>query len=1112
MTDSNERLKRLKAKYFDEAGKKCGDLADQEPDLTDEEREQLFQGCRVHTLDHFAATEERCEIQKESHWIFKERRYQSCMTKGVDQKAPDLPHYVPQKAAEIRAKRPEKTVKVNAVSEELLHIINDLEKFETRSPHSGTKGVPHLAEDPPNPPKGSAPSSPPSGLHETTPRRVKEGSEATNELMVQGADHQEEKPFLSANSVPEDAGPSLMSLRTYKVGLRVPPSLLDAFTPLVQKCQVLQFCARRQNRRFSVKQQARLQLVSGKYRDPNIQAFEEFKVLNTLEGAPPSVLAHYQAVLNSYSTFSAAQLKAELVRVKIALANLKTKKPQLTAIRFEKADVPQFKDPANPAPAEISLHDYQYLANWSLKRICAHLNQFAQDHIAQIPTDREELIAQAAAAKPALNVRHLRRHPYKAASIVLGKGANLDQMALEPMMGMLEVYRDLQEKVEVVNTLLFPPLSSAKGADFTDVPPVLLLYYSIPKNVLTYLAAAWDVEPQWVRNTLVGWRRKVDPHLPIPVQIEAVRDLMQQLADHCQRYVRSKEAQHVLFLLHRYQVLHLLQEPGIDLRPLVPAAFQAGYAQLQRVVPPFPAPLQAAIRRQTTSFSGEQLQQGGAQFKRRLEAALRGMPTDSRRFKNLQTLLHKVDVVLQEAANLRGLFTHFLPGNRYTRTITRLFLTLKAVQQARVTRLFSALRGIIALTFAQINPGATGHLQRVLTPKWCVTLPYTSSKRKKQFLPAHLIFNKWVVERQAYPELKQRNAVGQEMMQYLTNVETTHRFQDGQPIWLGIPIYAPAQLVDGYLQGQRKGRFWFQLSASAKIRECIQRGAWVRTIRLNVPRGPTGKIVADVVLEAADKSAFQHRTKFVRAWDAHYAEVPFPPGTYLGIDLNPIGAHAVALGTERQPIDLRAGPNLLRDFEVAHGRLEKHRQWEIPHLQRKLAVRTGSTKKRGRQKAQITLLHQRRARIMQELKQRRVPMVYLYGIYRTGAQYASWDAIQGLTPQGRGATLATAITYMAKARGLLEVVQEWARDLQVQGWIPQFQGVQLVPLVSSKVCAECVAQGRGLRQTRAAEIPYHEYQCEVCGARGYRHSNAARVAALLLQSIIEKRPLPLSTG
>jgi transposase len=133
MTDWKERQKRIKAQYFGEAGQKCLDLVDNEHDLTDEEREQLFKGCLVHAQDHFETAAEHCEIQKESHWIFKERRYQSCLRKEVTQKVPDLPAYIRAEAESLRTHRQEQEAKTAAKEEVRHQVLADLKAFAEES-------------------------------------------------------------------------------------------------------------------------------------------------------------------------------------------------------------------------------------------------------------------------------------------------------------------------------------------------------------------------------------------------------------------------------------------------------------------------------------------------------------------------------------------------------------------------------------------------------------------------------------------------------------------------------------------------------------------------------------------------------------------------------------------------------------------------------------------------------------------------------------------------------------------------------------------------------------------------------------------------------------------
>jgi hypothetical protein len=204
---------------------------------------------------------------------------------------------------------------------------------------------------------------------------------------------------------------------------------------------------------------------------------------------------------------------------------------------------------------------------------------------------------------------------------------------------------------------------------------------------------------------------------------------------------------------------------------------------------------------------------------------------------------------------------------------------------------------------------------------------------------------------------------------------------------------------------------------------------------------------------------------------------------------------------------------MMKPFQEAYDKLEKIRRIEIPNIMRKLDSGKGTPKKRGRWKAQVTLLHRRRDRIMTEMK-RQALMVYLYLIYRTGASYAAWDGIQGISTRGKKGALATGVTYLPKEKRLYETFLEWAKDLKAQGLLPKYQETRIVSPYTSQVCSECYIQGRGLRKTRANTIAYDAFKCTdpECGYTGNRHANSARMGALLLKQQIETVPLPLSTG
>jgi len=744
--------------------------------------------------------------------------------------------------------------------------------------------------------------------------------------------------------------------------------------------------------------------------------------------------------------------------------------------------------------------------------MCAHINTFAVKNIDKLPETRAELL-QVALNTTKISKFQLSARPYKAASAYLGSGRNIDQLAMEQMTGMMEVYRSTRNKVDYVRSLLYPEQDDA--TDFSAMLPVLMSYYSLPKYFLYYVSKAWNVDLSWVRNTLVGWRRKVDPHLPVKFQVEPLTALMNELANHCKAQVTSEDEMRVIGLLQKRHMLHLIHEPSIDLTPLLPKQLWATYQVLKMRLKGWTPTLKQEIVIHCTDIGGEVFVQAGEQLCQSVEDTMKSLDPGSIGYKNSRIFLKKLRLILTNVGHFGAVFTHYLPGNKFTSAVARLFTHLKPAKNHRITRLFTALRGIVALAFAHIydTSGATGQFKRVFTPDNCVVRPYKSKKRTRSHLPLNLLFNKYVIERQTYPGKKKLNNNGKEVNKYLTNKEATELLKRGEPIWLGLPIYSPDQLQEGVLRGRKKATFWFRLCASPKLHDCLNRGAQVKSIRLNVPKGPTNKIVADIILTASDPSAFAHWGKFITAWDRQFGALAFPSGDYIGVDFNRIGKYLIAAATAGQEFDLTRPPNIMKKFQKAYERLEKIRRREIPNIMRKLDSGKGSPKKRGKWKAQVTLLHQRRDRVMTEMK-RLALMGYLYLIYRTGASYAAWDGIQGISTRGKKGALATGVTYLPKEKGLYDIFLEWAKDLKEQGFLPNYKGTRIVSPYISQCCSECFAQGRGLRKTRAKTIAYDEFKCTDpdCDYVGNRHSNSARISALLLKEQIETVPFPLSTG
>ncbi len=836
-------------------------------------------------------------------------------------------------------------------------------------------------------------------------------------------------------------------VRTYKVGLRAPKSLLELQNRLIKdrkKTQLDQLAGKNRKRNPD------LELVLKDYRKPSFQTANQIYI-NT----------------------------KNIIR-----------------------------DSANPSPQEITLHDYQYLANASFKMLCEFMDKFVKKAGQSVPTLRQDIINEAKRIRDREGLKYsdknLNRMLEKSIELVVGSSANLAQVGYKCLAAMLEVYYDLRGKVESVRNLL--------SSRFSDAASVLLAYYSVPNNLLKYLASSWSVQREWVRNTLVGWRRKIDPFLPTSFQIESLSGEFLELAKNYHQYCRNKEDIAVVSILQKRHILHLLPNQLVNLSPLLDSKYWSNYHHLKSTVS-VPPDLAARFQAKIIPLDLTIFTQSADKLIADVKKTMGQFAPNSTARANCQMFVNKITYIKGKvnSPEVQELLKSFVAGNRYARSVERLLRT------PSVKRLFTALRGIASLTLAQTGLGrsALGQFTSAFNPDSCLTHPFSSAKRKKKHLPIELQHNKFYVQIKDDPNSSK----------FLNANDITAQFKINRSIWISLPVYTPDQRKDfeafvnqlPKLDLPRiKGRLWFLLVPSKKILECVKNGATVNLIRLNVPQGPTQKIVADVVLSSNEPTSFSHRGAFTTTWDKRFPSLKVPTSEYLGVDFNRISKYMVATANPDQEIDI----SLLMDaYEKMHGRLEQQRKYEIPNIQRKLDGGYDWTRdkkrrrvnkislspsKAARMKVQVTLDHQKRARRMKEGK-RQALIILLYMVYKSGAKYVSWDSLEGVTTRGKGGALATAITYLPKRKAQFELFREWVEDLRDQKLIPRYQDTIAVSPYTSQNCGDCIKCTGSLNRMLVKGLPYDEFQCSKCGKRGNRHSNAAQVAANLLRSLVQSR-------
>ena len=314
------------------------------------------------------------------------------------------------------------------------------------------------------------------------------------------------------------------------------------------------------------------------------------------------------------------------------------------------------------------------------------------------------------------------------------------------------------------------------------------------------MAKAWNVDSQWVSDTIVGWRRKLDSLLPERFQIEPLPDLFLELADYYKGFARNLEDVKVISILQKNHVLHLLPNQTLELAPLLPSEFIENYEYLRNNVGDLPTELKDYLVDHNQQIDKELFLDSLKKLLSDVEENKSRFSDDSIPYKNCAGYINKLKIIEEKWVNLpefKGILNNFIIGNRFTSSVSKLFQTSKP------RRFFTAIRGIISLTLAKMYPNAIVQFTSVFNPDNCLTRPFQSKKRVRKHLPVNLIFNRDIVFRKDNP-----NSDYYLVYQYLsTKPNVTEIFKQGEPIWLGLPIYIPDQLKNGLIEGRRKRTF-----------------------------------------------------------------------------------------------------------------------------------------------------------------------------------------------------------------------------------------------------------------------------------------------------------------
>jgi hypothetical protein len=888
--------------------------------------------------------------------------------------------------------------------------------------------------------------------------------------------------------------------RTYKTGTRVPGSLVDPIAAAMREREMLNFLLEHPGwctfDHFMLHDWKHLRLgeeSTREYRD----------LFEALKSCPPAALLE--------------MLQENAAR----FISFTRHDPAYRECTYTKGALPRIVDPAYPSFTEVSKHDYQLLAANSLEFICRTIDLIAREVVPLLPAGMDELYRvareRARSAGSKISDAGLRRRVEKQVMFFLGKGhaSNLEQVAYKQIHAMMEAHATELDKVNVVRELLVtPPGPGETRPDFSDAVAVLARHEFVPGHLLSHLAWRWDVDRRWVRNKLVGWRRAIDDLFPVAFQVTSLKHFFSSLAAFVKPCARTVEQEHVIGVLQRCNVLHLLGVDGVDLSPLVKEDLRPALRALDATFPGWNEDARALIDAHSTRIDAGTFERAARLLSLRVKETIKRKGPGSAAASNCRTFLRKVELVAGLGEVLQPFLDRHVAGTTYTKSIAKLLSSMEVVRESGMTSLRSTLRGIAAIACEALHPETREILLSAMAdPEKCVTRPYMSSNRKHAMIPLELHLNKYIVVRKEHPwsfkidydENKKKHVIRE---RFATGKDMTRLMSAGEPVWLGVPIYTPDQFDDtrGIRDQRRHDRYWLQVIPTKKIIECLRHGAAVKLLRLNPPRGPARKIIVDVILEAKDREPFRHRTRFIKAMDRRYSAKPLPRSGFLNIDFNTKGENVIAVGTDTSRVDLTAasGHDMMEGFVHFDEKIDTLLEGR-KHLQAAIDRSEGKSGRENKNHRRVVEQHlvNRRVGTIHAQQDREVVLHYAYITYRTGATHVGWDGIDVNTRGTRG-TLARAVTYMPKQKGLYRYFVDLCGDLSAEHVLTGLEGIHVTSPYTSQVCDECLARDGVARRTRDQSTPYHVFKCTACGSEGNRHQVSARVGALLLKRNIEE--------
>jgi len=530
------------------------------------------------------------------------------------------------------------------------------------------------------------------------------------------------------------------------------------------------------------------------------------------------------------------------------------------------------------------------------------------------------------------------------------------------------------------------------------------------------------------------------------------------------------------------------------------------------------------------------------------------------RYERLKAFRNHCTLLKDETDKFATLFQVILPASRQLRGFAAIIAALLPKWGGRKRRVLAALGAILSRACLQKYAGepakVVATLQPLLTPQVLLTAPFcTARKRRKTLLPLDLVGGFSVVE---YPPLYVRETLlPAQLDRHKPEADRRPPKEIVRTVKPALTFVLPAVQVKaaweslGDLEapntstvavpktGTRRpivpevlkqdptfsSYFTEALAMEARLTKTmvrvLQRGAFLSPPRILPPRGPSRKVVANLIFHGLAE-VFQpplnwYEMTYTRKGGVQSAPTvsfapprPLEAGRVLGLDRNRISSEAIlkfatpeaAVESDAECIQvhlLRSKLTQMRN-DPTHKSTRTGKKHPTSQLARVSAAIAAAEKRGapqlGRLMTERTLLYQRWKNVRGALEDE-VTLAGARVLITQGAEVLAAEGLE-LDPRGARRPLGAIITDLPKKAAIPAAMVEKGAQYHrsVNKWRPPAAQPDRQPLVletvnvflSSQLCPDCGGRLKGTKD-------YDTVYCPHCDKQHNRHTSAARIIA-----------------